>query len=383
MKSPAELSQRFRRQWDLADNREQRLLHEDVWPMSLSIGKPTAEQFTRQTAEVRAHLQRWRAVSVGEIVWQTVAFRGGTDPVKLPTAWRVRNADEWVKATADPAIDREHATLKRLLAVADPLFRSVLVRQRSLLEGNSEEEILQCAALAMTLSVGCAEGRPLRALSGPGIDSKFIERHRALLIALLDARFEGQVSDVGLEAFLGALDINDHWLLVVALDPDLPVPFEQLRVRACELQRTALPGTDVLIVENESSLHQLGTLKDTVAVLGAGLNLEWLQGNWLKRRHIGYWGDLDSWGLLMLARARSHQTHVVPLLMTRAVFDAYAGDSAVPEPVAAGAAVPECLTSDEQALFAYLRNEPRGRLEQEFIPTNAVRDALRVWRSSR
>ena len=120
------------------------------------------------------------------------------------------------------------------------------------------------------MTAGCALGRPLRALSALGVDSKFFERNRGLLIQLLDVRFEGEVSDRGLgEEFLGALSEGDHWLLVAPLGPGL-LPFSQQRIRASELQSVALPGSHVLIVENERCLHQLPALADTVACWGRG-----------------------------------------------------------------------------------------------------------------
>jgi hypothetical protein len=96
-----------------------------------------------------------------------------------------------------------------------------------------------------------------------------------------------------LEGFLGALSEGDHWLLVAPLGPEL-LPFSQQRVRASELRGMALPGSHVIIVENEQCLHQLPPVADTVAVLGAGLNLEWMQSEGLGTKRIGYWGDLDT-----------------------------------------------------------------------------------------
>jgi hypothetical protein len=48
-------------------------------------------------------------------------------------------------------------------------------------------------------------------------------------------------------------------------------------VPAAELATTGLPGTHVLVIENERSLYQLPSLPDTVAVLGSGLDLAWMR----------------------------------------------------------------------------------------------------------
>jgi hypothetical protein len=378
MKSPAELSQRWARQWEVADNREQRLLLAEAWPVSLPIGKPTPAQFTRQTDLIREHLQRWRAVTIGRVIWETVAFRSGSEPMEVPIKWVLSNPSEWVAACGDPLIVRDYERLDRLVSAVDPLFRRALVRQRQLLQDKPEAEIIKATEVAMALTPGSAAGRPLRALSVCGIDSKFFERHRGLLIHLLDERFDGQVSELGLEAFLDAPDEGQHWLLVAPLSPEL-LPFSQQRVRARELAATPLPASHILIVENERCLHQLPKLPNTIAVLGSGLNLEWMNATWLKDKRIAYWGDIDTWGLVMLAAARRRQPHLEPLLMDRELFDATCSTLSVNESRPAGEQPPEGLTAPEKDFYQHLRNLEKGRIEQEFLLRERVVAALESW----
>jgi hypothetical protein len=187
-----------------------------------------------------------------------------------------------------------------------------------------------------------------------------------LLTALLDDRFDGEASRQGLVGFLGALPEDDHWLLIAPLAPGL-LPFARQRVRASELQTTPLPAHRILLVENERCLHQLPLpVADTIAVLGAGLNLGWLAAPWLRGRAVAYWGDLDTWGLHMLASARSHLPHLQALLMDRTTFDTHQ-HLAVTEPVHASAPACLALQPDEALLDSYLRTLKKGRLEQEFF----------------
>jgi len=275
MKSPTELAARLAKQWQLADNREARLLHEDAWPLTLAIGKPTPAQLTQQTDQVRTHLQLWRAVTVGRVLFEPMIFRGGSEPVEVPVSWQLSSSKEWVAATADRSVQRKYATLHRLLHETNTIFHRTLVRRRYVFAEEDEQDVIRAAEIAMHLTPGCVLGRPLRALSVLGSDTKFFERHRRIMIELLDARFDGQVTDLGLEAFLGAPEEGDHWLLIVPLAPNL-LPFDQLRVRATELRSVQLPGSHLLIVENEQCLYQLPRLPDTIAILGAGLHLEWM-----------------------------------------------------------------------------------------------------------
>ena len=266
MKSPAELAPRWAKQWEVADTREQRLLDARSWPVSLPIGKPSTAEFTQRTTDVREHLKRWRAVGVGRVLWESVTYRGGSEPVDVPVQWVLDSPSEWSAACDDPAVRKEFERLGRLVAAADPVFHRTLVRQRHLLQDKPEAEISQAIELVRVLIPGCAAGRPLRALGVCGVDSKFFERHRALIVQLLDARFDGRVSDLGLEAFLEALDESEHWLLIAPLAPGL-LPFAQQRVRAREIAIQSLPGSHLVIVENERCLHQLPSLPDTVAIL--------------------------------------------------------------------------------------------------------------------
>ncbi len=378
MKSPQELAERLARQWHDADTREQRLLSAEAWPLCLAIGRPSGGQVQGQFERVRRHVEQWRAVAVGRVEWEEVAYRGTAEPIRLPCRWHLAGPSEWVAAIGDSAIRREYQKLARLVAATDPRFHRLLVRRRQLSRERDEAEVMQAAELALLLQPGCAAGAPLRALSLAGIDSKFFERHRSLLVPLLDRRFDGAVSETGLEAFLGALDENDHWLLVADLDGSL-LPFAQLRVRDKELLERPLPAGHILVVENERCLHQLPRVKDTVAILGAGLNLAWMAAPWLAERSIAYWGDIDTWGLTMLARARHHQPSLVPLLMSRTEYEHYADAHAVPEPGPAGPMAPTGLSVEEAELYARLLASDKGRLEQEFLHKSAVAPAVENW----
>ncbi len=217
MKSPDELAAKLAKQWQSADVRVARLLHGDSWPMSLPIGRPSARAFADDNGFVRRHVQRWREMQVGKVVWQDVAYRAGSAPVELPLSWELRTPSEWVAATGDAGIQAEYGVLGQLVQAIDPLFHPLILRQRRLAVDRPTGEVAKASEVALTLTPGCAGGRPLRALTVCNIDSKFIERNRALLIQMLDVRYDGLASELGLESFLEAADASDHWLLLVPL----------------------------------------------------------------------------------------------------------------------------------------------------------------------
>lgn len=378
MKSPTELKAFFRRQWNTTATREACLLRAvDAWPLVAQIGRPKPKALACDLDAVKRHIDEWRRIKIGEVVWETVSYRATLEPVQIPVFWKVRQPAEWTAVCDDRSIRDEFESISLFLQQADARFHRLLVGRPSLWREKSASETLQAIRLASVLQPLCANNKPLRSLSLEGIDTKFFERNSRFITALLDVRFDGEVGRIGLETFLGAVADDDHWLLVVDLDGSL-LPFRKQRVRSSELTDTPLPGKRILIVENERCQHHLPDIPETVAVLGTGFDLEWLKGQWLRSRQVGYWGDIDTWGLQFLATARQSLPHVDALLMTPDIYNQNA-EFAVPEPIVAGRDVPESLNDLEQSLYERILKESRGRLEQEFLPVTVVRDAIQRW----
>jgi len=370
MKSPSELAKQLTRQWHNNALRAQRLLTPEPWPLKLTIGQATASQVLQQAARVQQHIQRWRQVTVGQVVFERKKYRRFAEAVELPSYWYINSPSEWVQACQDATVRDEFAVLSQLISASDSCMHELLVRERSLWRGKPLNELLATLTLAGKLTSGCAQGQPLRLLSGYGVDTKFVERHQTLLRRLLDTRFAEAASEQGLLNFLDALDENDHWLLVRPLAEGL-LPFQRLRLASTELAQTALPATRILLVENERCEHLLPPLQDCIAVLGAGFNLTWLVGQALEGKQLYYWGDLDTWGLAMLARARQLRPSLQAVMMRQEVFTDYA-DFAVHEPQRAGRFDLSSLMPSEQKLFKHLQQQEKSRLEQEFIPLERV-----------
>lgn len=379
MKSPTDIGRNLARQWQRSSVRLERLLNPGSWPQSLNIGKPSARLFTDNIQAVLRHVENWRSVKVGAVDWESVSYRAGLTPISLPMRWHLRSPSEWIAASGDPRVSQEYAQLEYLVEQVDSAFHTLLVAQRSLWLTRTPEEVVATAQLATQLAPGCAQGRPLRLLAEHGVDTKFFERNATLLTKLLDERFEGAASEQGLTTFLDAFEESSHWVLVVPLQPGL-LPFKRLRLTTSELAETPLPGSRLLVVENEQCVHLLPeTLSDTLAVLGAGLDLHWLASAHLAGKQIGYWGDMDTWGLLMLARARLHQPAVEALLMEQELFEQHSPGNAVVEPAKALESAPPGLLADEADFYRYLLVQERGRLEQEYLPKAQVELALRKW----
>lgn len=389
MKSPQQLAALLAQQWQRAPWREQHLLPPSTgaWPLRLAIGAPDANTFRNAGAVLRGHLQQWQAIhqnGPGTVQWEPRSYRGAAAPLDVPTHWILSRPSEYLAAITRFSalgygdIAADYQALAQLLGAVDGQFHRLLLRRLTLWRHLPLDEVITATRVALQLAPGCAAGKPLRLLAVAGNDSKFFERHPSLLKALLDERFNGEASHQGLAAFLGASPEGEHWVLVAPLDAGL-LPFKRQRVTTTELQTTALPGQRILLIENERSLHQLPLpIAGTIAILGSGLNLTWLAAPWLQQRQVAYWGDLDTWGLAMLATARQHLPQLHALLMDKAHFDAHA-HNAVVEPVHANEFSQASLLPPEVELARYLRTLTQGRLEQEFLPANVVACAIAAW----
>jgi len=378
MKSPNNLSQRLAKQWQDNDIREQRLLSATAWPIQLTIGIPTAQQFVEQPALIREHTTQWRKVKTGDVLWTEKKYIKSSENINLPEYWKINSPSEWIAATSNSKIQQEFKILEQIITSVDSLFHSLIIRKRNLVITKLITEIIQACQVAQLLTPNYAQGRPLRAVSVANCDSKFYERNRNLITQLLDIRFDGAASEMGLEIFLGAIDEKDHWLLIAPLDSQL-LPFQQFRLRTTELVTTELPATHIIIVENEQCLYQLPILPDTIAILGSGLDLSWLKAPWLKSRTLAYWGDIDTWGLTILANARMEYSDLTALLMDQNTFEKYKNKFAVVEPQKADSNPPLNLNDEERELYLQLYAANKGRLEQEFLPESEVKKTVNKW----
>lgn len=375
MKSPDQLRTQLTRQWHNTSTRLARLLTQDAWPVELPIGKPSTDQIEASGAAIKAHIRAWQDVTDGTVLWQDLHFRGLANPIRLPVRWQLDKPSQWLDATANVDVQQEYRLLDAVLADSSAEFRDVLISKRSLWRGKTPAEVRQCLQLADKMVPGLADGKPLRALANYKIDTKFFARNERLLLALLDLRFDGEASEQGLIDFLGAQNTADHWLLVVPLEEGI-LPFTRCRVSTQQLATLELPAQRILIVENEQCEHLLPRLDNTIAILGAGRDLQWLAAATFNSKALIYWGDIDTWGFDMLAHVRRQRPAVQAMLMDRQTFDGYQANNAVTEPVQANADTPAGLLTAEAKLYQALIQMDRGRLEQEYIAATDVQTAL-------
>ena len=228
----------------------------------------------------------------------------------------------------------------------------------------------------------------LRQVDIPGVDSKFIEAHRAVLISWLDRVLPEQVIDPaatrGVGGFahrygfrekpervrLRALDPS-HALLPGAPDADLTLDVETFSVLQPAVRR-------VFITENEINFLAFPPVADSWLLFGAGYGFEQLaRCAWLQHCEVHYWGDIDTHGFAILDGLRAHLPQARSLLMDRATLMAFEAHWGVEDrPTQRDL---HRLDAQERALYDALRDNrirPNLRLEQERIGFEWVRRVI-------
>ena len=232
----------------------------------------------------------------------------------------------------------------------------------------------------------------LRQVSIPGIDSKFIEQHRGVLLPLLDLALPPEQirhSEKSVSQFERRYGFSSKPLLVRfrILDPGLSLlpgrdaditlstkdfrELDQHPVVAARIRR-------VFITENEINFLAFPTLAHSLVIFGAGYGFEALSDvAWLKRVRLYYWGDIDTHGFIILDQLRGKLSKVQSLLMDEPALLAHRGfwgQEGQPEQREL-----KYLTDSEQRLYQDLCSNRFGdhlRLEQERIRFDYLITAL-------
>jgi hypothetical protein len=218
--------------------------------------------------------------------------------------------------------------------------------------------------------------RYLRQITAPGVDTKFVERHRGVLAQLLDVPSSAS-------AFSTALGLcGKPETMRLRIDPALGVVagLSELSARVEELAALDLAVKTALIVENEITFLSVPVPTDGVVLWGKGFEVDRAGSMpWLAGADVRYWGDLDTHGFAILNQLRGLLPQARSQLMDRDTLLAHR-DRWMTEAAPTSARLAR-LTEDEQSVYHDLvtdRFDRRVRLEQERIDWAWVLQRLAV-----
>jgi hypothetical protein len=205
----------------------------------------------------------------------------------------------------------------------------------------------------------------LRQIMAPGVDTKFAERHRATLAAMLGVGSSAAsfTNDLGLRSKPAFVRLR------VSPDLGLPYPLREIAVPTQDLTRLDLHPRNALVIENEITFLSVDVPPQGVVIWGKGFDVDQVgRLPWLSEADVAYWGDIDTHGFAILDRLRAWLPRANSVMMDRETLLAHRDRWGREErPTSADLTR---LTASERDLYTDLvkdRLGPQLRLEQERI----------------
>jgi hypothetical protein len=350
-------------------------------PLSLPIRGPKAGELAARFEEVRRWVAQWETAGLLRVEFKQIGGRTlGTNSIPA-RAWIDGYEQLW-------ALLKVQDDVKRFL---DLLAATELPRVAAWMATNPMK-VLELAdrwpevyATAGWIDERAAPGELfIRQIDVPGVDTKFIERHKAVLSALLDVQLEPERinHDRPRSDFEGRYRFKKKpdYIRFRFLDGATVAGFTELTVRPRDFTARPAGVKTVFVIENEITYLAFPMVQDAIAIFGSGYSVGLLETlPWLARMDLVYWGDIDTHGLAILNRLRVHFPHVISMLMDEPTLLAHRAHW-TREPVQITHRL-ERLSPAETALHQALTAQTHGpavRLEQERVRFSAIERLLAV-----
>jgi hypothetical protein len=387
---PRELRSQLQRCWNRGDLLAGMVSGESIFPRRLTLKGPTSVQMSEHFDTVRAWIVELSALPHYRVEMREVRHRviGANE---IPAAVWVDTLDDALVILGKRREAKCFDTLIGRTRQRQPMLLEWITRKplKALELANVWDQLLD---VVEWVKLHPRPGVYLRQIDIPGVDSKFIEAHRGVLLQWLDMVLPAEVVDTtisGLSGFAGRYGFRDkpQRIRLRALDPahallpgagraDITLDAESF---AC-LAPTVL---QVFITENEINYLAFPSVPDSLLIFGAGYGFEVLAHvAWLTRCQVFYWGDIDTHGFAILDQLRAYLPHAHSLLMDRGTLLAFEAQWGKEEKQTLRDL--SRLNAEECALYDDLRDNhlsPNLRLEQERIGFGWIENALAALES--
>jgi len=230
----------------------------------------------------------------------------------------------------------------------------------------------------------------LRELPIIGVDTKFIQKNRSVIDALLMCVLDKSSYDVDItklsengfekkyglkyELPLVRIRILDEALYIKNLH-DLTITTEEF----CSLN---LACKNIFIVENKITMLSFPAISNSIVLFGSGYGIGKLKdAKWMAEKNIYYWGDIDVDGFAILSQMRSYFCHTKSLFMDRKTLERFKGLAVASQEKNYKELAH--LANEERLLYERLHSDYYGRnfrLEQERIPFTYIKEGLYAFR---
>jgi hypothetical protein len=373
---PVDVHAAIRKKWDSGALLARYAAGQDWEPLSVAIRGPSAREIGERLAEVRRWAAEWATAARGtlRVEYKQVGGRHFGVNAVPGRAWLDGYDDAWTLLGVQPEVHRlseliETARGTRLV----PWLTGHPMRALRLAE--AWDRLL---ATVRWIQQHQAPGMYLRQVDVPGVDTKFIERHKGVLAELLDVQLDPSRVNGAAPDFAGRYGFLRRPGYVRFRVPGGFRGFSELSARIDEL--TAAPDgiTRAYVIENEITYLAFPAPAAAMVIFGGGYAVPVLEPlGWLADLDVVYWGDIDTHGFAILDRLRRHLPHARSMLMDRGTLLGHRDHWATePSPTAVTL---DLLAPAESALYADLTSNTYGRwvrLEQERVSFSAVEKAV-------
>ena len=383
--TPKDLKAQLARLWERGELLRDAVTGNARFPLRLTCRGPGSADITDRFESVRSWVTELAHAAPLRLQWQEVRHRvHGLQ--RLPSSVWI---DSQAEALAWLGKRREWDRFTALVAMTRQVDPALLpwLEKRPLQALELAGDWPRLMAVVDWLRAHPRPGIYLRQVDVPGVHSKFIEAHRAVLADLLDLALPAGSVDAakaGVAQFAARYGFLEKPTRIRfrILYPDMPsvagASCPDITLDADSFSRLTLDVRRVFITENETNFLALPSVRGGVAIFGAGYGWDALaKAKWLEQCAIYYWGDIDTHGFAILDQLRGHFDHVASFLMDRATLEAHRPLwGCEDQPVIVD--LPR-LTAEELDLYNDLRDNRirKGlRLEQEHIAFGWVRDRL-------
>lgn len=331
-------------------------------PLTVRLGSPTEVEVAAHRLTVEKWVRAWQGSNL-DISWEERQWPSLGRQL-LPVSVTLEGAE--VIAAAAGAGARWRSVSQRLARLSafdnGPHWADALPDSFRYWNTLTDSDFDRLIAVLTWLRQNPNSGLLIRQLPIPGVDTKWLETHRAAVLSL--------AVPLGVPDHLG---LRERELLrpIAILDPALRQSLPRLLAAPDrELAVLNLAPPRVLVVENLQTLEALPDLPGTVAVFGWGghalavADFPWARG----AQRVLYWGDLDTDGFTILARFRA-RCACESVLMDSATLASWR-DLAVPHQ--APELVDRALLTEDELTALELLQQQGLRLEQERVPMGAA-----------
>lgn len=366
MRSPDEVRSQMEAMW--ARQWVNWVCGDGAWPIPIPLGLPTQTKAVAAWDRLCEWRSSWNAQSNIQTNKTTKRW-GGLGTQEIPTHAVFPSASAVAIFLGENKPERFQRAQVRWRSLVGQWPDSVIARRIvPWLADTSNDDFDRAVRAAAWLNANPNSDLYIRQLPIAGLDSKWIEKNRDIVLILLSAH-RGEPLSGRLETIAGLREDRPKCRFRI-LDP-------VLRAKMCGLGDVSAPIEDlihlsidirvVIVVENLQTALACGDLPETLVFFGAGFHAPSLAiVPWLHKSRLLYWGDLDTAGFEILNAMRAVFPHAESFGMDEATLLAHR-DLWGPDPKQRAADLTR-LSPSELTAYRLLFDGAHGiRMEQERI----------------